>query len=363
MRLFTCPHCSQVLYFENTRCERCGFSIGYAPDAFAMLARESESGGDWIPAQEGLRRCENAQYDACNWVLAEDDPGPFCLACSHNRTVPDLSVPDNVVDWRRLEAAKRRLFYAITRFGLPHPTRAEDPEHGLCFDFLADAPAAPKVLTGHDNGVITIALREADDAERTKLREQMGELYRTPLGHFRHEIGHYYWDVLVRDGGKLDECREIFGDDRADYNEALKAHYARPAPAGWQDTYVSVYASSHPWEDFAETWAHYLHIVDTLEMAAAFGISVNAQVTRDPILHADMRFDPYRANNIETLMEAWLPLCFAVNSLNRSMGQTDLYPFIISPAVAAKLDFVRRLVGGWSEQVATPPDVAEPVQA
>jgi hypothetical protein len=169
--------------------------------------------------------------------------------------------------------------------------------------------------------------------------------------------------VLVRDGGRLDACREIFGDDRADYGEALKAHYARPAPVGWQENYVSVYASSHPWEDFAETWAHYLHIVDTLEMAGAFGISVAPQVSRDPSLRADMRFDPYRADDIETLMHAWLPLCFAVNSLNRSMGQPDLYPFVISPAVIAKLDFIRGLVRGWSEQVIGPAETPEPVAA
>jgi hypothetical protein len=90
------------------------------------------------------------------------------------------------------------------------------------------------------------------------------------LGHFRHEVGHYFWDRLVAtDPHQLEEFRVLFGDDRQDYGEALKRHYDEGAPANWQDTYISMYATMHPWEDFAETWAHYLHIVDTLETAGA----------------------------------------------------------------------------------------------
>jgi hypothetical protein len=201
------------------------------------------------------------------------------------------------------------------------------------------------VLTGHDDGLITIALKEGDDAERNRMQKQMGELYRTPLGHFRHEVGHYYWDVLVRDAGKLVECRAVFGDDRADYEQALKAHYARTDDGTWRENFVSLYASSHPWEDFAETWAHYLHIIDTLEMAGAFGIAVNPALARDPGLQSEVDFDPYRAIEIQALIDTWLPLTYAVNSLNRAMGQPDLYPFILPPAVVTKLGFIHALVG------------------
>ena len=178
-----------------------------------------------------------------------------------------------MLPWRKLEAAKHRLFYTLLRLNLPIETRNENPE-GLAFDFLADQPAqsGPKVMTGHDNGLITIALAEADDAERERRRTAMGEPYRTLLGHFRHEVGHYYWDRLVRDEGRLDPCRAVFGDDSQDYEQALQRHYAEGAPANWQENFVSAYATTHPWEDFAETWAHYLHIVDTLEMAGAFGV-------------------------------------------------------------------------------------------
>ncbi|HEX2943164.1 MAG TPA: putative zinc-binding metallopeptidase, partial [Rhodopila sp.] len=216
-------------------------------------------------------------------------------------------------------------------------------------DFLADAPdpGAPKVMTGHDNGLITIALIEADDAERERRRAQMQEPYRSLLGHFRHEVGHYFWDVLVRDGDKLDAFRAMFGDDRQDYGAALQRHYENGPPADWQAQYVSQYASTHPWEDWAETWAHYLHIVDTLEMAAAFGIRVRPRLVKEETLTAEIDLDPYRGDaSMQQIIDAWLPLTFAINSLNRAMGQPDLYPFMLSAAVVAKLDFVHRLVHG-----------------
>ena len=201
-----------------------------------------------------------------------------------------------------------------------------------------------KVLTGHDDGLITLNLNEADDAEREKLRLAMGEPYRTLLGHFRHEVGHYFWDVLVRDAGRLDDCRGLFGDDREDYAQALQRHYADGAPPDWQQHFVSAYASAHPWEDFAETWAHYLHIIDTLEMATAFGLAVHPVLSESPALHADIDFDPHKAGDIARLIDAWLPLSFAVNSINRCMGQPDLYPFLLSPAVVEKLGFIHALV-------------------
>jgi hypothetical protein len=348
MRLFTCQNCGQLLYFENTHCACCNAVLGYIPAMSAVRAIEAD-GDLWremkTDGPDRFRICANAGPAGCNWLLPAGDDTPFCIACRHNHTIPDLSVPQNVTPWRILEAAKRRLFYGLMRLCLPIPTRAQDPAHGLVFDFLAETASQPKVLTGHENGLITIALKEGDDAERNRMQTQMGELYRTPLGHFRHEIGHYYWDVLVRDGGRLDDFRALFGDERADYEEALKTHYARTEDGDWRQDFVSLYASSHPWEDFAETWAHYLHIIDTLEMAGAFGVAVNPALARDPGLHVQVDFDPYQAEDMQTLVDTWLPLTYAVNSLNRSMGQPDLYPFILPPAVITKLAFIHGLVG------------------
>ena len=132
--------------------------------------------------------------------------------------IPDLSLPENLSRWRALEAAKHRLFYTLFQLRLPVETQAESPA-GLAFQFLADVgPGAPSVMTGHADGVITINLAEADDAERERRRQQMGELYRTLLGHFRHEIGHYYWDRLIANTPHLEEFRRIFGDERQDYD-------------------------------------------------------------------------------------------------------------------------------------------------
>jgi hypothetical protein len=351
MKLFRCQHCDQVLYFENVRCERCSYRLGYLPEPALLSALEPE-GEAWralgAPGKT-YRFCANAEYGACNWLVPAESGDSFCLACRHNRTVPDLSASENLLPWIKIELAKHRLFYTLIRLRLPLVTRAEDPNEGLAFDFLGDPPegtVGPKVMTGHDNGVITIALAEADDLQREQRRAQMGEPYRTLLGHFRHESAHWYWDRLVRDGGKLDECRAVFGDDSQDYNQALQAHYANGAPADWQMNYVSAYATSHPWEDFAETWAHYLHIVDTLEMADAFGLRVRPKVDKERTLGAEINFDPYRAGEVTELTDAWLPLTFALNSLNRCMGESDVYPFILSPAVIGKLGFIHELVHG-----------------
>lgn len=348
MKLFRCQRCGQMLYFENTVCERCQHRLGYHLQSFAVLALE-ENAGAWLPVglpANPLRFCDNAQYEVCNWLVDASDQHSLCAACQFNRTIPNLSIGDNLLRWRRLEMAKHRLFYTLMRLCLPLTTQTDDTEHGLAFDFLADSPtpSGPRVLTGHDNGLITIALEEADDAERERRRTQMHEPYRSLLGHFRHEVGHYFWDVLVRDAGRLDECRTVFGDDRQDYQTSLQAHYENGPPADWQDDFVSSYASSHPWEDWAESWAHYLHIIDTLEMASAFGIRVQPRLVRDEALSAEIDLDPYTTASMQEIIDAWLPLTFAMNSLNRAMGNHDLYPFVLSPAVIAKLTFVHDLV-------------------
>ena len=350
MKLFKCQNCGQVLYFENTLCEQCGHRLGFLPPAMTISALEPD-GDLWRPfaaPKRPLRFCDNAGHETCNWLVEADGVATLCAACRHNQTIPDLSVPKNLLRWQRLEAAKHQLFYSLLRLRLPLDNRIDDPEHGLAFEFLADSPdpSGPKVLTGHDNGLITIALVEADDDERERRRTQMGEPYRSLVGHFRHEVGHYFWDVLVRDNGRLEECRAVFGDDSEDYDAALQAHYRDGAPPDWQEHYISQYASTHPWEDWAETWAHYLHIVDTLEMASAFGISVKPKLIRDETLSAEIDLDPYETASMQEIIDAWLPLTFAMNSLNRAMGNHDLYPFVLSPAVVTKLSFVHDIVHG-----------------
>lgn len=356
MRLFNCQACGQMLHFENTLCIKCGATLGYLPQRNVLSALEpaEEAGGDgptlWRPKampRRLARFCENAQHEACNWMVPAESEERFCLSCRHNRTIPDISDPVNKAHWQKIEIAKHRAIYSFIRLWLPLRNQTDDPERGLAFDILADMPeVGQRVMTGHDNGLITVALIEADDTERVKRQTAMGEPYRTLLGHFRHESGHYYWDRLVRDGGRLEECRAIFGDDTQDYGAALQRHYSEGPPPGWQENFVSAYAAAHPWEDFAESWAHYLHIVDTLEMARAFGIGIAPVADRTGELAAEVDFNPYRSTDIQTVMDAWVPLTVTLNSLNRCMGEGDLYPFVLSPAVVAKLGFIQSLVHG-----------------
>jgi hypothetical protein len=350
MKIFKCQSCGQLIYFDNVRCENCNHRLGYLPEPGVLSALEPDD-ETWRPLAEPEARyrfCVNAEHDTCNWLVPAGSEERFCTACRHNRTIPDLAVDHNWQHWKKFEIAKHRLFYSLIRLDLPLANRVDDPEEGLVFDFLADPPNAEShhVMTGHDNGLITINLKEAEDHERERLRNLMGESYRTILGHFRHEIGHYFWDRLVRDEGRLEECRALFGDDRKDYQSALQRHYADGAPADWQQGYISRYATSHPWEDFAETWAHYLHIVDTLESASAFGISIDPVLDGSPLWSARLDFDPYEAGDrpIERLIDVWLPLTFAMNAINRAMGEPDLYPFILTPPVIAKLGFIHELI-------------------
>jgi hypothetical protein len=351
MKLFKCQACGNILYFENRTCGRCGHRLAYLPERTTLSALEPVGDHRWSPlAAPGEQRflCRNAASDACNWLVPPATNDALCVACRHNGLIPDRTDQSRLAAWQQIEIAKHRLFYSLLRWKLPLSTVAEDPAHGLSFEFLAESPdqAGPKIMTGHDEGKITIALKEAEDAERERRRVAMGEPYRTLLGHFRHEVGHHYWDVLVRNRNKVEACRAVFGDDSLDYAEALKRHYEQGSPPDWQEHFVSQYATTHPWEDFAETWAHYLHIVDTLEMVAASGMSVRPPVDEVGDHSASVEFDPYFASSIDLILKSWLPFVFAINSVSRAMGEHDLYPFVIAPPVVRKLGFVHDLIHG-----------------
>ena len=348
MKLFTCDHCGNSVYFENARCEVCGHALGYAPAHNALVSLSEENGVFTSPALPGESYiyCANAIYGACNWLVPAHAGGDiYCAACRHNETIPSIVEPVHLSHWQAIERAKKRLFYSLMRLGLPLHTRAEDREHGLAFRFLADDQSAPTpVMTGHDGGIITIALAEADDAERERRRVGMGEPYRTLLGHFRHEIGHHFWDLLVDGGPALDRFRSLFGDERADYGLALQTYYANGAPLGWYQTHISAYATAHPWEDFAESFAHHLHITDTVEMAASFGLRARPTTGDANLMVTPMTFDPYMEPDMGAIIGHWIPLSSLINNLNRAVGQPDAYPFILTPRVIEKLAFINELV-------------------
>lgn len=351
MKLFTCGACGAPQHFEATACDTCGKRLGFAPRRRALVALELDE-TLWRPAErqrasadEAYVFCANAAYGACNWLVPAEEAGAerFCLACRHNRTIPDLALGDHIARWRKLEEAKKRLVYTLVALDLPLTRRPEDP-NGLAFDFLADPPDAAPVTTGHTQGLVTIALAEADDVEREARRHAMREPYRTLLGHLRHEVGHYYFEKLVVERDAIEAFRTLFGDERTDYAAALARHYEVGPPADWAERHVSAYASAHPWEDWAETFAHYLHMVDTLETAAAFGLSLSPREPGAEDLAAHVAFDPHDDGAFGRLVAAWGPLTFAVNALNRSMGQGDLYPFAMPPPAVEKLAFVHARV-------------------
>jgi len=333
MRTFSCV-CGERVFFENTNCLRCGRDLGFLPEAGAVVGIEPSVGDVHDSPHGPCRKCDNyAKVALCNWLVPADSREHVCPACRLNATAPDTSRADTAASWAQVEAAKRHLLYTLYRLRLPVVSRADDPAQGLAFDIQAGS-GATRVLTGHSDGLITLDANEADPVLRERLRLLFKERYRTLLGHFRHEIGHYYWDRLIRDGSRLEAFRTVFGDERADYGKSLEEHYASIENGTFSSEFVSAYASAHPWEDWAETFAHYLHLRDTLDTAQVFGFA-GRLFPRVSIGTSDF----------SVLFEEWTELTVALNALNRSMGMPDPYPFAISPQAQLKLEFVHRVVG------------------
>ena len=340
MRLYTCT-CGNRLFFDNTQCTSCGRQTGWCQTCKAVTAMEPEGdhlrclgplGSDGCGAQ--VVPCRNyAEEQVCNRTVPLGGDA-YCDCCALNETVPDMSVEGNRARWARLEAAKRRLIYALERLGLPFGAETTPP---LSFAFMGDplddglwrkAGEAERVYTGHAEGLITINIREADPAEREQIRVDMNEAHRTLIGHFRHEVGHYYWDVLVR-GQCEDQFKALFGDhENPTYGAALERHYAKGAPKGWEEHYISAYATMHPWEDWAETWALYLDIAAVLDTAEELGL-------------IPMQQEP---TSVDAMLRRYRTLGLVLNELNREMGLLDFAPAVITPAVAGKLEFIDLVV-------------------
>jgi hypothetical protein len=332
------------VFFDNSLCLTCGSALGFDRSTAAVIALTTNGSG--YDAADGsgrrFRPCQNQHVARCNWLVAADDPEWLCASCRLTSVRPNDDDVDTLPAFADAEAAKRRLLYQLAELGLGFVDRTTDPDNGLTFEFLSSR--GRQVTTGHQGGVVTLDLSESDDAHREFVRQQLGEPYRTVLGHLRHEIGHYYWPHLVETSGLLDEYRSLFGDERVSYEDALQSHYGGPdddqGATGWEETHVSQYATMHPWEDWAETFAHYLHIQGGLQTAWSFGLAVG-----EPSLSAGL--DAWSAPGpveIGNVVGRWLALTFALNGMSRSIGQGDLYPFVLSPTVVSKLDFVHRSV-------------------
>jgi hypothetical protein len=349
MKTFHCTNCQNLVFFENITCLNCGHALAYLPDRALMAALKQGDDGHWhlegyAQARDSYRLCVNyVEHDICNWAIPIDDPNALCCSCRLTRVIPDLT-PAGTEAWFRLEAAKRRLIETLLSLRLPVYAKDDANPGGVSFEFLKDSTEpngdSNRVLTGHDNGLITINIAEADDVQRERMRLQQHEPYRTLVGHFRHEIGHYYWDRLIRDSERLESFRSLFGDERADYGEALKRHYAEGAPANWAENFISAYATTHPWEDWAESWAHFLHMSDSLETASAVGLLLRPTRRDEPSIQPVSPALELMDAGFDSMIDRWLPLTYVMNNLSRGLGLADAYPFVLSPAVIEKLHFI-----------------------
>ena len=324
MRTYSCPSCANRLYFENSVCVSCGAALGYSRENDDIVVVDA-TGRYLDPEGRTWHVCRNLGLSGCTWLTAVD--GGQCFACDLTRVRPADDDAVGLAQFPVAERAKRQLVVELGRLGFPLRSRVDDPERGLCFDMLSSVDE--NVVIGHADGVITIDLAESDDAHREKVRDRLGEPYRSMLGHLRHESGHYFQWILVDDEPLLSQCRELFGDDTASYQDAIDRHYDTGAPEDWQDSYISTYATMHPYEDFAETWAHFLHIADTIDSAVSTGL----------VSEAVAEIGPFSA----LVTQTWTPLVLSLNLINRSMGKDDLYPFVIPAPVLDKLDFVAGL--------------------
>jgi hypothetical protein len=356
-RTYTC-RCGSLIFFRNSFCLNCRTALGYDPIVGKVLPLDKgPTAGTWVLADKHVSgkadlywRCANVSTAAvCNWLVpisGVTNPQSLCVSCRLNRTIPDLSNPENQILWAAIERAKRRVISALIALGLPVVSKVtEDAQRGLAFDILRSPVGGPRVLTGHEDGLITLNAEEADDITREQIRKQLHEPYRTLVGHLRHEVGHYYWDRLVGNTPNLQPYRELFGDERIDYEEALKRNYENGPRRDWPALFVSGYASIHPWEDWAETWAHYMHMLDTLSTALSFGLSAQS---------VEMPFIPFTSDALWTpgvdkeaflaLLNSWLKLTAVLNELCRSMGQPDFYPFTLPAASVRKLHFIHSVI-------------------
>jgi len=329
MLSFACDHCGRLVFFENTVCLHCSTPQGFVPAELDLVALEGERA-------ESLHRCANTELATCNWMVTR--PGELCRSCVLTRTRPNDTDGDGLARFVAAEQAKRRAIMQLLELRLPGVEPGE-----LAFDLLSRGEQP--VMTGHADGVITIDLAETDDARREARRQELGEPYRTLLGHLRHELGHYFQPLIVTGDELWAQCREYFGDERESYQDALDRHYRDGRPDDWPERYVSAYATMHPWEDWAETFAHYLHIRDTVETAAEYGVSVSGPRAVD--FDRSLKVSPQPEageRDFAELLDAWLPLTYALNAVSRSMGRDDLYPFTLAPPVMGKLEFVHMLV-------------------
>lgn len=350
--------CGNRIFFDNSHCQSCHSELGFIVDDGALSSLTLLDDNRWVAHvnQRHYRKCYNYTVNRnCNWMIADDDANKFCLSCRMSEVIPNLRKSENIERWNKIERAKRRLVYSLIRLELPFKDKQTDPLNGLSFrlmednkhysEFASGPVESLHIVTGHRNSTITLNIAEADTVFREKVRTRMQERYRTILGHLRHESGHFFWEKLVRNTNFYQEFQRLFGDEKLDYQTALARYYKHGPVDDWQLYCVSAYASSHPWEDFAECWAHYLHIIDTLETTYDFG----GEIYTSEYLVIGQRFDKKYLSTvmINQLLDEWSTLAILLNEMNRSLGLADAYPFLMTDLIIGKMAFIHKIVTNW----------------
>ncbi|CAN8140048.1 Zinc-ribbon domain-containing protein [uncultured Thiomicrorhabdus sp.] len=351
MKRFYCS-CSKEVGFHDHVCKNCGRDLVYDPVLGTILSGELINTDCFIvhtpdgQKNRQLIACDNRHTTvACNWALVPEDQENDCecISCRSTRSIPDQEGTDkNPTRWYKLERSKRQLMQTLIDLKAIDATQPELYED-LEFDFLEDKRSNPDlelehVLSGHYDGLITINAAEADEGFLHTMKEQMQERYRTLLGHFRHEIGHYFWLKFFHNEEMRKKFRKVFGDERDDYSKALKRYYKSGNQSHWRSRFITPYASSHPHEDWAETWAHYMHIVDTLQTAHSYGLS---------------DYEPHK-NSFDQWFVEWGRVTQVMNALNRSMGVAEPYPFKVSDIVEGKLRFIDEMICLYALNIKSP---------
>ena len=322
MRAFGCEVCGAELFFENSVCVRCGSAVGYSREHGTLVAVTADR-----PICANLNRC------GCNWIADPASVLGLCFSCRLTRTRPADADAVGLAQYWVAEAAKRRLIFGLDELELP--IMISDGFAGLAFDLLSSTQG--KIITGHLNGIITLDLAESNDSHREALRQSMDEPYRTVLGHFRHEIGHYYCQLLALTPDRRDEFRTLFGDETLSYEEALQRHYASRELAS--SGRASSSARTRPCirsRISRRCSATSCTSPTRCRRRGSSGCCRNRISATTSSRHAGtarkLRKSLLERPMAEVVGETWLPVSKGLNQINRSMGKPDLYPFVLRTA-------------------------------
>ena len=337
MRRFTCESCAEEVAFDALRCASCSSPLGYVPAQQAVKVLHPAAGAVSFSISGDdaeFWRCPNSAR-GCNWVLPAGTGDIWCRSCGLTPGRPDETNPDALAAWSTAEAVKRRLVHQLDHLALPIDPRSDATPDGLAFDLVyVPGQFGP---AGKVDEAVTLDLADADVQDVGAPPRRVHAPFRTLIGNLRHKVGHHYWHRLVGQSDHVTPFRRLFGDERADYPAAIEPHQAAVAHHWDASRFVTGRAESHPFEDWAETFAHYLHILDATDTAEAYRLPDGQCEMGRP------QSSPGGGTFAE-ILRLWRPTAPAVNALAASLGLPAVYPFQLTGVVLQKFEFVHARV-------------------